>query len=1305
MQELLVKQQSLFAAAAQPSVAAMGQQLRPTQQQGQYTLQQLAGVSITAAPDHPNLQDNQQQRRQQQLLTSVAAQLPAQDRSWAGQLQQRPMHPPGHLMKLVQLLQDCSSLPQLQSIVDVHLQRMPPLALTLAMQQLQHIKRYQRALTQQVHQQQQEMFSSQQHERRLAEQLSRALLAHRPHLSAQTLTAFLSAAAAGRMTLPPVVLEQMASELVHGALRAACQERQQGQHQQQQHHHQQVQRQQQQQQAEKASTPLQQQPSNSLQHQCFSWETADPGRVVMQQQQPPHDVAAAAWALAKLQLSSPSVWDELCSLAGEQLHQFSPRDCVLLSWALAKQHHLQPRLFHAVQQQLSQSLHQLSPDSIAQLLWCCARLSHHHPGWVSALVLTATRNMERFSPRALSIMLWACAKLRHYEPHLLSAVRVQALASMGAFEPQCLSMFAWALARLGVRDDKLLEAVVQRSVQLVGGFTLQGLANVAWAATRMTQQMAASSAATAAGSSLHSSSPASRTIPSPGPGPGPGPGHPQETSHKQHQHRGQGKQQQQQQRHAAQQRHQLLVELLQRCCDSAVPVLQSSTQPQEVCNLLWACATARLRHPTFLDAAAQRLAHSASRLSAVDLAQALWALEVLGHRRRAQQQCLVQAGLNSLHLFGAQALSNWCWAIAASGMATPGGLPSAVARQVEVLLPEFSPQGLATTLWALSKMGHAAPQLLHAACPVILAGISSYNAQDICNVAMACCKAHHREPLLVGGLAQAAAAAAASTLAAYSRVGTSSATFPPPALTSPVEGSSWVPGPAAAPPAAAAGLSRLAMRQLPPPLLLLPSGRVAAPGGPSSAAHAALWRAQQAKQLTRQGVCNLVWAFSGLGWCDEALLGQLQQLAALSIQRGKLKKAQHVAGLLQGFARLSQPLPLLLDAMLEGSGGRQRGASSSSSSKIGSKIGSNKYCDKPITNISMPGDQRSMEGWPYALSEVQAWDRVLLHWPADALALLVWAAAATGAQQTHASCMAVAVQLLQQHDVSSLSPQRCGQLHLALLLLATEWGFVAWAYEPPHQEQQFIHSHSTSWREGAPATGSSNSRVCSSPAGDRLNSCSRDRSTSSAPQPEQHNSLQHAVMGLLQQLSLRCGPSGGQLQAPSAAVTRAQEEVVNELRAMRLQPLVDHWLSPVAPAAAAVGPVVPPATASATGAAEAVLAVDAAASGPTAQLEARLCLSCSSQQWHDDLVDSLHVRLGVAARSLGAAARRPVALELLPPASLTSSWPRRVLGATGLHHDCLRAAGWEVVLLPLEDWETTMQTGHQQQLLQHLLRL
>jgi len=81
--------------------------------------------------------------------------------------QQRPLHPPGHLMKLVQLVHNSSSLPELQAVVDVHLQRMSPLALTLAMQQLQHIKQHQRAQAQ-VHQQQQEMFS-QHHERRLAD--------------------------------------------------------------------------------------------------------------------------------------------------------------------------------------------------------------------------------------------------------------------------------------------------------------------------------------------------------------------------------------------------------------------------------------------------------------------------------------------------------------------------------------------------------------------------------------------------------------------------------------------------------------------------------------------------------------------------------------------------------------------------------------------------------------------------------------------------------------------------------------------------------------------------------------------------------------------------------------------------------------------------------------------------------------------------------------------------------------------------------------------------------------------------------
>eukprot|EP00775_Hariotina_reticulata_P003594 gene3594-3859_t len=1049
VQTLLGEQQALLPAAPQPSVPGRGQELRGAaggkqSQHWQHTVQQAVKGSGTATSNQLRLQDSQQQ----QLLTSVTAQLPAPNRDWAGHLQQRPLHGPSDVMKLLQLLQNSSTLPQLQAVVDVHLQRMPPLALTVAMQQVQHIKQHQRAQTQ-LHQQQRDVFS-QHSERQLAEQLSRALLACLP---------------------------------------------------------------------------------------------------------------------------------QLCSLAGEQLHQFSPRDCVLLSWGLAKQHHLQPRLFHAVQQQLSQySLQQLSPDSIAQLLWCCARLSHHHPGWVSALVLTATRNMERFSPRALSIMLWACAKLRHYEPHLLSAVRVQALANMAGFEPQCLSMFSWALARLGVRDDQLLEAVVQRAMQVVDGFTMQGLAN--------------------------------------------------------------------------------------------------------------------------------SLASSAASLSPLDLAQAVWGLEVLGYRRRAQQQRLVQAGLNSLHLFGAQALSNWCWAIAASGMAAPQGLPAAVARQVEVLLPQFSPQGLATTLWALSKLGHGAPQLLHAAGPVILAGITSYNAQDLCNIAMACCKAHHREPILVGGLAQAAAAAAALTLAAYSGGGVATAGLLLPASgTSSTGGSSsWSPGPSGAPaqPAApaAGGLSRLAGRQV-PPLQLPASGRAAAPAS-LSPAYATLWQAQQAKQITRQGVCNLVWAFSGLGWYDEALIQQLQQLAALSIQQGKLRKAQHVAGLLQGFARLSEPLPVLLDAMLEGSGARRSRASSSSKSGNRGKTMCRK---KPTTNTSSVQDnQLSLVGEHDDLTEIGAWNRVLAQWPEDALALVVWAAAATGAHLTHASCLAAAVRLLRHHGVSPLSPQRCEQLHLALLLLATEWGLLGWADAGPKQER-LHHSGSSSCNAGQ----SGGSSICSSPAGGQIYSRSRGTSTSSARHPQHHDTLQHAIIALLQELAARRSPSGGHHQAPSAAVSRAQEEVLYELGALRLRPLVDHWLSPGPPHAASqgAGPFVTSAAGTAVGSAESVQAVAAAAAGLAPGPEARLGLPCSSSSpWlYGDLADSLHVRLGVQGGWLGEVRRRPVALELLPPASLTSSWPRRVLGATGLHHDCLRAAGWHVVLLPLEDWEASMLTGYQQQLLKQLLEI
>jgi len=47
------------------------------------------------------------------------------------------------------------------------------------------------------------------------------------------------------------------------------------------------------------------------------------GQQQQQQQARAHPVVAAAWAVANLQLSSPALWTELTSLAGEQLHQLS----------------------------------------------------------------------------------------------------------------------------------------------------------------------------------------------------------------------------------------------------------------------------------------------------------------------------------------------------------------------------------------------------------------------------------------------------------------------------------------------------------------------------------------------------------------------------------------------------------------------------------------------------------------------------------------------------------------------------------------------------------------------------------------------------------------------------------------------------------------------------------------------------------------------------------------------------------------------------------------------------------------------
>jgi len=1146
------------------------------------------------------------------------------------------VHAQRHVEEMTQLVLTCDNLLQLQAALSIHLHQFTPSCIATAMRHLQHLR--QQELQQQATNGGAAAPVMQAVQLQLAGQLTEAMLRQVPLVSAGCLASFLAAAAAMRLVMPGPVLEEFASHLVNKALWVACQQHSSvqthaGPHQQQLDRH------------------VQAHP-HSRQQQLQDQQQVPPAssRSDDHQRQPvPHAAALSAWALAKLRLRSEPLWRELCSIAGEQLHHMSASDCVLLAWACAKTGHSQQRLFYALQQHLRPQAPHLSPDNISSLLWSYAAAGQYHPAWLSALVDAAASKMERFSPRHLATTLWACASLRHADARMLSALWVQALACMSDMQPQALSNLAWALASLGVADEPLTAAVISRAVEVVDGLSMQGLANVGWAIVKLQQQLKCSpSAPPPASTSQHgfASSGSSGRLMSSACNP------PQDSGRGWRAARS---------RVLSASAH----ELLDAICSRAAGELQTA-KPQEVCNLLWACATLQHRHEAFLSAAATHLVGVAEESRPLDIAQALWALEVLRFRRKATHQALLLSALHRLHVFGPQALSNLAWAAASSGMQAPSGLAQAVAHQLQALLPQMTPQGLATTLWALSKLGRVPQQLVHTASSHITRQLPMFNAQDLCNVAMVCAKAGYKEAQLLQPLAAAASAAAAATLQAapgttqhipYGRsLGTDSSSTQD-------WGAAQSQGAAQATP----GLSDW--------------GPYAAAGGST-----------RSKQVTAQGACNLVWAFAGTGWCDSALLQQLQQVALPNLTR---LQPRNIAGLYQGFALLREPFDGLLAALPAAcKASKSHGLHPKRSSPQGSLLHHPQQEQQQLPSVQ-PGLIHEGSG-PGLWLQVQDMMQVLKAWPADSLALLVHSIAVAGAQDSQAALVLAAVKLLNRTSVAdSLSPHRHSQLHLALVHLALHWGVASeghtaaghtaatamaaaaaagarksagpttgWAAGEQSLVQQLVHA-SFAAELGAACCGPIEACL---PCQQEQQELSGDQALlqSAVPGPvagqaasDQAADLPQTAAVTASELLLTAAElltgalahsclSSWQQNELAYQLCRVEQEVVCVLQGITgQQPLVQHWL-------------------------QLTYTRPGRSHTPAA-------LSKVSSR-------ALAVKIGLPSSVLGPG-RRPMAVCVLPPAALSSSFPRKVLGHTALEHGCLDAAGWQVVCVTWEEWD------------------
>jgi hypothetical protein len=125
-----------------------------------------------------------------------------------------------------------------------------------------------------------------------------------------------------------------------------------------------------------------------------------------------------------------------------------------------------------------------------------------------------------------------------------------------------------------------------------------------------------------------------------------------------------------------------------------------------------------------------------------------------------------------------------------------------------------------------------------------------------------------------------------------------------------------------------------------------------------------------------------------------------------------------------------------------------------------------------------------------------------------------------------------------------------------------------------------------------------------------------------------------------------------QQQVATQQLTRVEREVVNVLYKMGLQPLVQHWVQLT-----------------------------------YTQADSQACQLPGGAACAERTRKALCVNVGLQPSVLGRG-RGPLALSVLCSVAFSSSWPRSVLGQTHLQHKALSAAGWQVVQLTVEEWDS-----------------
>jgi hypothetical protein len=196
--------------------------------------------------------------------------------------------------------------------------------------------------------------------------------------------------------------------------------------------------------------------------------------------------------------------------------------------------------------------------------------------------------------------------------NLLLAARTAAVMSVEKSDvtPRSLTSIVWAVGKLRLfnarlRDEMAAHARDQLERGLLDAF---GMANVAWALATLHQHAASASSQTVNTSEVHAA---------------------------------------------------LLDALAARACE-----LPSEFKPQELCNLLWAYATLKVRHARLFEAFADAAQACMAGFTPQGLSQTIWAYSKLNLSKHALLLCAASHALPKLGSYDAQSLATLAWSFA-----------------------------------------------------------------------------------------------------------------------------------------------------------------------------------------------------------------------------------------------------------------------------------------------------------------------------------------------------------------------------------------------------------------------------------------------------------------------------------------------------------------------------------------------------------------------------------------------------------------------------------------------------------------